>query len=388
MSQTLFTMVKTIAKEIDKKGGTVYLVGGLVRDSFIGEPNHDIDVEIHNISFSEVKHILSAFGEVDLIGSSFGILKIKGIDIDFAFPRTENNTGKNHTDFEVSIDPFMGTTQAAKRRDFTMNAIMKNILTNEVIDPFNGVADIASKTIRYVNADTFIEDPLRVLRAAQFASRFNFDIDPAIFNLAKTLDYTNLSRERISTELDKVLMGKHPKIGLQFLKDVGVFYQILPHLIDGNFERKLQAIENANEFTFNFGILFAHLSPEALKEVTELYHSNRITLLLNESNAYLEQIPELPLMTEKERKILFFNTTNFLWLFNVSRFLGELDPHIDRISLIENHEIERQVLGRHLIAVGFHPGKNFKSLLDRALDLQFDGLTREQILTTLVAENQ
>ena len=162
----------SIIDEINNHGGIVYFVGGCVRDEFLSKKNKDIDIEIHNISVESVEEILQKFGKLDLVGKSFGILKIEGLPIDFAFPRKDNKVGNKHTSFESIVDPDLALDESARRRDFTMNAIMKNTRTKEILDPFNGVQDIHDRVIRLVDKRTFSEDPLRILRAAQFSARF------------------------------------------------------------------------------------------------------------------------------------------------------------------------------------------------------------------------
>ena len=203
---TPINLIEIISEEVRSKGGTTYYVGGCVRDKLLGKPSKDIDIEVHNIEPSEFEKILSEFGEVTKIGASFGVYNVKGYNIDFSFPRTERKIGEKHTDFEVTIDPYIGLEQATRRRDFTINALMKNVLTGEIIDFWNGRADLQAGIIRHIDDETFIEDPLRVLRAAQFSARFGFDIALETLELCRHISLSELSRERIFTETEKALM--------------------------------------------------------------------------------------------------------------------------------------------------------------------------------------
>lgn len=200
-----FDLIKEISEKVRSKGGTVYYVGGYVRDKLLGKINKDIDVEIHNIDSFEFEKILSEFGEVAKIGASFGVYNLKGYDIDFSFPRTERKVGNKHTDFEVTIDPYIGLEQAAQRRDFTINALMENVLTGDIIDFFGGKNDLSAKIIRHIDDKTFLEDPLRVLRAAQFSARFGFEIAPETLELCSQISLVELSKERIFIEIEKAL---------------------------------------------------------------------------------------------------------------------------------------------------------------------------------------
>jgi tRNA nucleotidyltransferase (CCA-adding enzyme) len=121
-------------------------------------------------------------------------------------PRREKATGRGHRDFEIEVDPFIGTYKAARRRDFTINALMQDVLTGEVVDHFGGMDDLRAGIIRHIDPETFIEDPLRVLRGAQFAARFGFRIAPETVELCKGIDLSALSRERIEEELKKALL--------------------------------------------------------------------------------------------------------------------------------------------------------------------------------------
>ncbi len=145
--KTTENLVLKIAKQIRDKGGTAYYVGGYVRDKLLGKESKDIDIEIHNIEPTVLEQILSEYGEVVKIGASFGVYNIKGYDMDFSFPRAERKTGNKHTDFEVTIDPYIELKASTQRRDFTINALMENVLTGEIIDYWNGKNDLSDKII-------------------------------------------------------------------------------------------------------------------------------------------------------------------------------------------------------------------------------------------------
>lgn len=199
-------MAKKIAEKVAYYDGCTYYVGGCVRDSILGIDNKDIDIEIHKITPDVLINILSELGEIQTIGNSFGIYNLKGYNIDIALPIQEKCRGTGHKDFEVYVDPYIGIHAAARRRDFTINALMKNVLTGEIIDEFNGLNDLKNHIIRHVDSGTFREDPLRVLRACQFAARFNFKIAPETIELCKSMNLSALPKERIAGELTKALL--------------------------------------------------------------------------------------------------------------------------------------------------------------------------------------
>ena len=223
--------VTDLAKCVANLGGRTYYVGGYVRDMILEKPNKDIDIEIHGISQDDLVKLLKGYGRVDIQGKSFGVLKVKGYDVDISQPRRERKTGDKHTDFSVEVDPFMGTEEAAKRRDFTMNALMQDVLTGDIIDHFGGMQDIRDKTIRHVNDKTFKEDPLRVLRAAQFSARFGFSIAPETKEIMSKLDLSNLPRERINEEMKKALLkSEKPSMFFDALKETYQLGRWLPEV--------------------------------------------------------------------------------------------------------------------------------------------------------------
>lgn len=215
-----------LAYLVKEKGGVCYYVGGFVRDRIMQNPCKDIDIEVHGIYPGELEKILDGLGERISIGESFGIYSLKGCDIDIAMPRKEKVTGKGHRDFSVTVDPFIGTEKAASRRDFTINALMQNVLTGEITDHFGGIADIKTKTLRYVNANSFTEDALRVFRAAQFCARFNFKTDEKTIDLCRRIDVSSLSKERIEGEMKKALLkSEKPSVFFETLRN---FNKLLP----------------------------------------------------------------------------------------------------------------------------------------------------------------
>ena len=211
-----------LAEEAVALGGRAYFVGGCVRDALLGRTSKDLDVEVHGITPAALEGILSKLGRSRLVGKSFGVYGLERRSIDIALPRKETCVGRGHRDLEVSVDPFLGTTKAARRRDFTINAIMRDVLTGEIVDPFGGRADLKAGIIRHVDPGTFSDDPLRVLRAAQFAARFGFAIDPETVRLASRADLTALPYERVEEELKKALLrSARPSVFFQSLRSMG-----------------------------------------------------------------------------------------------------------------------------------------------------------------------
>ncbi|CAN5582281.1 hypothetical protein BH18ACI1_BH18ACI1_15350 [soil metagenome] len=222
--------ITKLAELIKQNGGRAMLVGGSVRDELMGVEPKDWDVEIYGIEPSKLKEILDLFGKVNAVGEAFTVYKIDN-DLDVSLPRRERKVSRGHKGFIVEGDKDMSFEEAAKRRDFTINAILKDVLTGEIVDIYGGRADIERKLIRHVSSETFAEDSLRVLRAAQFAARFEFDIASETIEICRQIDVTDLPKERIWGEFEKLLLkARKPSIGLQWLYDLGVVKQIFPEL--------------------------------------------------------------------------------------------------------------------------------------------------------------
>src|ERR671938_838887 len=169
--------VLKLARAVRAAGGRALLVGGCVRDALMGGRPKDWDVEVYGVEPARLRQLLEEFGRVDAVGEAFTVYKV-GSDLDVSLPRRERKAGRGHRAFVIEGDPSMSVEEAARRRDFTINAILEDPLTGELLDPYGGRADLEHKLLRAVSPETFVEDSLRVLRAAQFAARFEFDIEP------------------------------------------------------------------------------------------------------------------------------------------------------------------------------------------------------------------
>ena len=224
-------MARRIALAAAERGGRVYYVGGMVRDRLMGKEGKDVDIEVHGIPAAQLEEILDALGERTQMGASFGIYGLKHYDIDIAMPRMEKATGRGHRDFAVFTDPFLGTQKAALRRDFTVNAMMEDVLTGEVTDHSGGRQDLKNGLLRHVNEASFGEDPLRVLRGAQFAARFGFSLAPETAALCKTMDLTALPGERVYGEVCKALRkAPRPSVFFERLREMNQLKDWFPEL--------------------------------------------------------------------------------------------------------------------------------------------------------------
>jgi tRNA nucleotidyltransferase (CCA-adding enzyme) len=219
-----------LAEAVRAEGGRALLVGGCVRDELMGREAKDWDLEVYGIEPRRLREVLDQFGEVNVVGEAFTVYKL-GADLDVSVPRRERKSGRGHRGFVIEGDPSMTVEEATERRDFTVNAILKDPLTEEILDPFDGRGDIDRGVLRAVSNKTFAEDSLRVLRAAQFAARFEFRIAPETAELCRQIDLSDLPPERIWGEIEKLLLrARRPSFGLGWLHALGVLDQLFPEI--------------------------------------------------------------------------------------------------------------------------------------------------------------
>ncbi|MBI2186229.1 MAG: HD domain-containing protein [Acidobacteria bacterium] len=228
-----------IAAAVREAGGRALIVGGWVRDRLCGHPSKDIDLEVFGVGEDRLAALLQRFGRVEAVGQSFPVYKViakgdgerKQGEIDVALPRRESKTGRGHKGFQVTGDPAMSIAEAARRRDFTINAVSWDPLTEAYEDPFGGRADLDRRLLRAVDLTTFGDDSLRVLRAIQFAARFEFTLEEETAALCRRIPLDDLPAERVWGELEKLLLAaERPSIGLALALDLGVVDALLPEL--------------------------------------------------------------------------------------------------------------------------------------------------------------
>ncbi|HLF83212.1 MAG TPA: polynucleotide adenylyltransferase [Blastocatellia bacterium] len=244
-----------LCEAVREAGGRAMLVGGSVRDRLLGIESKDFDIEVYGLEPARLRTVLERIGHVNTVGEHFSVYKLvfyrpappqtdnsaqslsdqttphERFEIDVSLPRRESKSGRGHRGFVIEGDPAMSFEEAARRRDFTINAILYDPLTSETIDPYGGHEDLARRILRAVAADTFIEDSLRVLRAVQLAARFEMSIDPATVELCRAIDLSDLPCERIWGEIEKLLtLAAHPSIGLAAALDLGALDRLFPEI--------------------------------------------------------------------------------------------------------------------------------------------------------------
>jgi len=218
-----------IARAVQARNGRALVVGGWVRDRLLSRESKDLDMEVFGVPAGDLPELLEPFGKVEPIGQSFPVYKIGSIDI--GLPRRESKSGRGHKGFVVQGDPSMSIREAARRRDFTINAISWDPLTDTYEDPFEGRRDLDRKVLRVVDETTFADDSLRVLRALQFAARFELTLDENTRKLCRAIRLDDLPPERIWGELEKLLLrAQRPSIGFALALELGVVDQLFPEL--------------------------------------------------------------------------------------------------------------------------------------------------------------
>lgn len=231
--------VRNAAQKFSERGGRALLVGGGIRDIITGKAPKDFDIEVYNLEPDDVEEVASGFGNIKEVGKSFGILKVAlgdGFDLDISLPRTDSKSGEGHRGFEVKIDPYMSISEAALRRDFTINSLAFDPLTEEVIDPHGGVKDIKDKVLRVTDKVRFADDPLRVMRALQFAGRFDLIVEQESFDLMSEMvtrkEFAELPKERLLEEWKKLLLkSERPSKGLSLGMELGMFHVLHPEFV-------------------------------------------------------------------------------------------------------------------------------------------------------------
>jgi len=243
MSEEL-ELAHRVARGVRDAGGRALIVGGWVRDDLLdrasnagasaghGSENggrNDIDVEVFGLPADRLRAVLSALGPVNSVGASFAVFKLGPLDI--SLPRTESKVGRGHRGFVVTGDPHLLIEEAARRRDFTVNAIAWDPLREEHLDPHGGRDDLRHKRLRMVDPSTFGDDSLRVLRAVQLAARLEFELDGPTRAVCRTIALDDLPAERVWGEMEKLLLlAARPSLGFALARDIGVVDRLFPEL--------------------------------------------------------------------------------------------------------------------------------------------------------------
>lgn len=425
--------ILAIAQAVKDAGGRAVVVGGAVRDALLGAPSKDLDLEVYGLPPSDLEQLLAARYRIDQVGRSFGVFIVKGLGIDVALPRRERKSGQGHKAFEVEGDPDMTFAEAAARRDFTLNAISWDPLTGEVIDPAGGQGDLQNGVLRHVSHQ-FAEDPLRVLRAMQFLARFELEIAPETLELCRTIEAEGLPKERLFEEWSKLIRkGEKPSLGLNFLRDSGWlrYYPELEalttcpqdpkwhpegdawvhtlHCLDAFAHQKIG--DDWEDLVVGFAVLLHDIGKPVTTftdpdgrirspahDVEGLPLAEQFLRRLTDHRDLIEQV--LPLIETHMRPADFYkNQASDAAIRRLADKVGRLDrllrvanadmggrpplpadfpagewlrERAEQLAVRDNRP-KPIVQGRHLIDLGFKPGKQFGPILKACFEAQLDG---------------
>ena len=356
-----------IAGDIRAAGGRAFLVGGWVRDAMLGKSCRDYDIEVYDMAQDALVPLLSKYGRTNLVGKAFGVihLAMKGLSLDFSFPRTENKVGYGHRGFVVHTDEKLSFKEAALRRDFTINAMGMELPELTLCDPYGGVEDLKAHRLKHVS-DAFAEDSLRILRGVQFASRFELTLAPETAVRA----FLEMDLLRFFPEV-KPLDGSYEKLG-KFLDNMSRNAAAEPEesrmamafasLLSGNscaedWEKFLTGMTNEVKLLRNVPKLLRYsstASPEgAFLDDSEI---RRLSVALEGLREYSILVASNPMYGEQARLA----------------FVERLKTRAIELGVFEKAP-EPYLTGRYLMSLGLKPGKQFGDLIRESFELQLDG---------------
>ena len=388
------TFLQPLIAALQKKGASPVLVGGFVRDSLLNVSLKDIDIEVYNISsFDAMAAILKPFGSLNLVGKSFGILKLSfgGYEIDFSLPRIEKKIEIGHKGFNVLLDAKLSFKEAAKRRDFTINAMGYDINSTTLLDPYNGKGDIQNKRLTYVNKTTFIEDPLRVLRAVQFCARFELTCSDELITLCRFIcengAIKELPKERVFEEFSKLLLkSQKPSIGLSLFKTFHLS-KYFPEISNKNnlfvhidAMANLKTKEHKRDMILMLSLIVLHFN--SIEEVKLFLHKflNEIEIIDKVCNLYiyryaLSDLAEKPLTNYE---ILLLSTKTIIEdLLILGKAQGKdfknIQEKAEQLGVL-TCKPKPLLYGRDLIMLGLSPSSHFSEILQSAYDAQLQEL--------------
>lgn len=443
-----WNFLRKFANSCGQAGGRVYLVGGSVRSALVGENILDCDVEVFGIPPHAVETILAGLVQFNSVGKSFGIYKVRGFQVDIGLPRVERKTGEGHKAFSVEIRPDLTLREAALRRDFTVNAVYMQIPDGQIIDPLGGIKDLESGILRHCS-ERFAEDPLRVLRAMQFAARLPAEVCPETVSICRDLSPESLSRERFQGEWEKlILSGKRPSNGLAFLRQCGWLkyfpglqamdgcpqdprwhpegdvWQHTLHCMDAFARNRCDNRED--DLIVGLAVLCHDMGKPATTRVIEgtVQSHGHETAGLKPARAFMEQIKTsnrlidrvLPLVQCHMRPaMLFKDQSSPAAIRRLARDSGRLDlllrlfqadssgrpPYPDNSAeaiswihgrmeklAITNTAPKPILKGRHLLQRGWESGPQMGRILTRAYEAQLDGKFDDETGAVKWLENQ
>ena len=390
-------------KELDSVFNTLLLhhihpiiVGGYVRDFFLSRTSKDIDVEVYGLdSYAKLEALLGEFGSVNSVGKSFGIcqLQLAEYTVDFSFPRRDSKVAQGHRGFSVEVDTTLDFQSAAKRRDFTINAIGFDLASQQFLDPYQGKKDLQKGVLNAVDTQTFQEDPLRVLRAVQMSARFSLQLSPALLKLCMQMVakgvLQELPKERILEEMKK-LFFLSPKIsqGFFLLQKLGTFDFFTP--LNTLAQKQIQTIgDSLDRYTHkeanktNLSIMFALVCYYFTKEQTQVFLAHftndtklrrKVLILIEHKTAFHNtHITDYDLYTlatqlPLEEYFLFAQAQEPSKIAHIN----QLYERAKKLQILQGKK-PNLLRGKDLLALGIKPSKIFAHILEASYQAQLKG---------------
>lgn len=345
--------------DVNKKGGKAYIVGGYVRDKILGVVNKDIDIEVFGLSEKVLEKILEKYGTFKKVGNFEIYLLDNSIEIGL------NSENWKESDKENIL------LKSAKRRDLTINALYYNPILDEIYDPLNGMKDIKDKTLRYCNRNTFMDDPVRILRVAYFYGKYNFEVTGELEELLKLNSVKILegAEERVFGELEKILILDNGSKALLLMKKLGVLEKIIG---ENKNLRKYEKIKTKNRLVL-WGVLYkgGNIFP---------YYFMKDKKLIGELKSILDNYEALKILEENFdiyilKKIAV--KTQIKVLLKIYYYLEdeklEFIKKVFRSYLKIRKDLKPIIMGRDLLEMGFQNKRDFGKILDEIYDEQLKG---------------
>lgn len=391
--------IHALAAVLARRGGRAYLVGGGVRDHLMGLAVKDWDVEVFGVEGEDLRTELARTGSVNTVGRAFGVYKWTprgegrgvGVEIDVSIPRRDSKVGPGHRGIAVTGDPTMSIAEAARRRDLTINAMMWDLVAEELVDPYGGREDLAAGRLRAVDRTTFLEDPLRALRVVQFAARLGFDADPQLVELCREATLAELPPERVQGEWGKLLLkGRHLHLGFDVARRTEVLGRVFPEVAGVDADLALQRLADGPRASFDHeGVQWAVMLGGWLADVpvdAVTATLDRLGLFSFKGYAVRERLlaalAELDAPIDTDAALRRLSTRAELRLLVTVREAvregahgGTLDPVRARAEALGVWTGPPAPLlqGRHCKELGMAPGPGMGALLAEVYALQLDG---------------
>ncbi|MEA2074071.1 MAG: CCA tRNA nucleotidyltransferase [Campylobacterota bacterium] len=386
-----------IFDKLDKFSIKPIIIGGYIRDKILNLDSKDIDIELYGIdSLLKLESILEEFGDVNSVGKSFGVCKLKvdDLDIDFSLPRTDSKVSQGHRGFSIQTDTTLDFKTATSRRDFTINAIGYDVIEKKILDPFDGREDLKNRVLKAVDILKFEEDPLRVLRAVQFAARFHFSLDEKLFikceDMIKRDCLNELAKERIFEEIAKLLLkSKKPSLGILLLKNLSgfLYFKEFSLLTTKEFEQTLLCLDYQASVSFDKKkittmlclLTYYHSKTDMLAFLKRLSDKKELTnelMLLKENqnslDIYKSSDYDLYKLASNVDLELYLSILNAVTLAKKRDQILKLKKRARDLGIL-NTKAEELLKGRDLIKLGLKPSKEFSHLLKEAYEAQILG---------------